>query len=270
MQRVQRVNYKDLRKLKPVKTAGDIVRGLLAQPQGVYAQWRGKHPVTGKWQSVGLGRVPTKDELEDFIADWSEEIHNATGENPVTLLVDLDYALDRFREKADALNKRLRAGLDPRSEAGPEGITLRQALALHAQRMRNLGKSEATIPEYEWLAKRYLKDWLDVPLRKLTDAMVSKYIKRRGDSRRSPSPICRHGSKRLRRCVRAAWQRCGLTSTYLRCSPACGGGASPRLSANTSTGAYPTAFISPSRGAVRIEPSTCPFRTRPRPSFSAF
>jgi integrase len=40
--------------------------------------------------------------------------------------------------------------------------------------MRNFGKSEATIAEYEWLAKRYLKDWLDVPLRKLTDAMVSK------------------------------------------------------------------------------------------------
>jgi len=35
--RVQRVNYKDLRKLKPGKTAGNIVRGLrwIAQPQGV-------------------------------------------------------------------------------------------------------------------------------------------------------------------------------------------------------------------------------------------
>jgi hypothetical protein len=92
----------------------------------------------------------------------------------VTLWSDLDSSLDRFREKADALNKRLRAGLDPKSEAGPEGITLRQALALHARRMRNLGKSEATIAEYEWLARRYPKEWLDVPLRKLTDAMVSK------------------------------------------------------------------------------------------------
>jgi len=132
MQRVHRITYKDLPKLKPGKTAGDIARGLrwIAQPQGVYAQYRYKDPATGKWQSVGLGRVPTKDELEDFIGDWSQEIYETTGENPVTLWSDLDSSLDRFREKADAFNKRLRAGLEPKSEAGPEGITLRQALAL--------------------------------------------------------------------------------------------------------------------------------------------
>jgi len=73
MQRVHRVTYKDLPKLKPGKTAGDIARGLrwIAQPQGVYAQYRYKDPATGKWQSVGLGRVPTKYDLEDFIGDWS-------------------------------------------------------------------------------------------------------------------------------------------------------------------------------------------------------
>ena len=112
MQRSQRVTYKDLNKLKPGKTKADHAVRWLAQPQGVYAQWRGRHPVTGKWQSVGLGRVPTKDELSDFIDDWSREIHEATGENPVSLFADFDDTLDRFRENAQALNGKLRAGLE--------------------------------------------------------------------------------------------------------------------------------------------------------------
>ena len=49
-------HIKDLNKLKPGKTKADHAVRWLAQPQGVYAQWRGRHPVTGKWQSVRRSR----------------------------------------------------------------------------------------------------------------------------------------------------------------------------------------------------------------------
>jgi len=176
MQRTQRIRYKDLQRLKPgSKPLPDPeVRGLrwLAQPQGVYAQFRYKDPATGKWRSkgLGLGRVPTTEaERKDFIADWSQEIYETTGENPVTMWADLDDTLDRYRERAQALKAKVRARLDPRSEVGPEGLTLRQARELH---LRAPGLSARTIEDVRYFTDRFLSDWLDVPLRQLTRPMV--------------------------------------------------------------------------------------------------
>jgi len=85
----------------------------------VYAQYRYKHPVTGKWHSIELGRLYGEDELEATAIKMGRASFN------------FDEALEPFREKARAFQRKLRAGLDPRSEAGPEGLTLRQALSLH-------------------------------------------------------------------------------------------------------------------------------------------
>jgi hypothetical protein len=183
--RVTRLTYTTLRKLKPNKTVSDpAVRGLryrcVAGRSGrhaVYAQFRYKHPATGKWHSVELGRLPDEEEWFDTVGQNIDLRSNRTmtwpdGTRRRVTVVSLDEALEPFRVKAQFHKRKLNAGVDPRSEAGPEGITLQQALALHSQRMRHGGKSESSIEEYAWITKRYLGDWRDVPLRKLTRPMV--------------------------------------------------------------------------------------------------
>ena len=87
-----------------------------------------------KDSSLPITRTPTADGSRDGVA-----------------MRDMDDVLEPFRAKVRTLASKVRIGRDPRSEAGPEGITLRQAPYLHAQDIRNKGKSEATIAEYKCL-----------------------------------------------------------------------------------------------------------------------
>jgi integrase len=84
----------------------------------------------------------------------------------------LDHAaLEPFRKAARDLLQKAGAGIDPRSEVGLEGRTLAQARDLHIARMRNKGKAEASISEYE-LATRHLSEWIDVPLKRITPQLT--------------------------------------------------------------------------------------------------
>jgi integrase len=88
--------------------------------------------------------------------------------------LNLIEGLEPFRERARAIRRKVRAGHDPRSEAGPDGLTLRQARALHVQAMRNDKRSQRSMEDIEYFSDRFLSDWLDLPLRKLTRDMLEE------------------------------------------------------------------------------------------------
>ena len=158
----------------------------------MYAQYRYKHPVTGKWHSIELGRLYGEDELEATAIKMGRASFN------------FDEALEPFREKARAFQRKLRAGLDPRSEAGPEGLTLRQALSLHLHLQPDLSaRTEkaytASVEGQGMEGQGYLRDWLDVPLRKLSRTMVRE---RHEKITRDAGPYAANGTMRV---LRALW-----------------------------------------------------------------
>jgi Site-specific recombinase XerD len=169
----------------------------------LYAQLRYKHPVTGEWQSKSLGRMPEPQEIGEL------DVYTP------------DAALEPFRERARGLLRKVHAGVDPRSEAGPEGLTLRQALALHAQRSKNLGRSERSIRFYEESCNSYLADWLDVPLRKLTRPMVRERHEAIGKKalKGLPGRGGRYAANGAMRTVRAVWNTARREDATLPESP---------------------------------------------------
>jgi integrase len=199
--RTPRLTYRTVEKLKPGQIAADpAVRNLrfIAQEKGTYAQWRYKHPLTGEWKSVGLGRLPGPEELEPIASAKLDSMGpNEHGFAGVT--AHPDDILEAFRERVRSYERKLRAGLDPRSELGVGGFTLRQALSLHLQRLHNAGRSARTEDFYRLSLDRYLADWLDVPLRALSRTMVRE---RHQKIAKKAGPYAANGAMRT---LRAVW-----------------------------------------------------------------
>jgi hypothetical protein len=70
------------------------------------------------------------------------------------------------------------AGPSPGNEE--KGVTLRQAFELHITKIKNMGRAEATVAEYE-LAAVHLIDWLELPLKTLTRTMVRERHQKLGN-----------------------------------------------------------------------------------------
>ncbi len=116
---MKRLTYKALERLGPGKVMADPgCRGLrfIGGPKGVYAQFRWKDPASGKWQSKGLGRLPDRDEVEAeaIEAGWTS--------------IHFDEAIEAFQQDAFGLRRKVRAGIDPKTDAGPDGLPLKLAL----------------------------------------------------------------------------------------------------------------------------------------------
>jgi integrase len=212
------ITYKRLFKLKPNGTIADpAVRGLryrcVASSSGkfaVYAQFRYK--LHNGWRSVELGRLPTEDEITS-LADARLESIGPDESGSAGTSFHLDDALEPFRKGARAYQRKLRAGLDPKGERGVEGFTLRQAMARHVQRMRNKGKSESSITEYIWHIEHGLRDWLDLPLRKLTPTMLRERHEAIGKERGH------YAANKTMRYFRAIWNTAQKEDTSLSVSP---------------------------------------------------
>jgi integrase len=173
-----KLTYKALCKLAPNATRSDpAVEGkgyqlryrCKANPSGkTYVSAQFRYKFNGKWTSIELDRLPTTHELSPSVLSVVKQ-----GGKVIHKEVQDHFVLEPFREKARGYARKLLAGLDPKGEKGVEGFTLRQAMARHAQRMRNKSKAESSIAEYEWALNYSFKDWLDVPLVKLTRDMAA-------------------------------------------------------------------------------------------------
>jgi integrase len=213
--RTPRLTYQALAKLRPGKTLTDpLTTGLrfccVASSTGgrhhVYAEWRGMNPITKKRDRVELGRLPRPDELSPAAFAEVKLEGRVIERRPMDHMV-----IEPFRQAARECQRKVRAGLDVKSTTGAEGITLRQALVRHAQRMRNKGKSSIT--EYEWHVHRYLGDWIDVPLRKLTREMVQGRHEKIG---KKSGP---YAANRMMRYLRAIWNTAMRLDKTLEVSP---------------------------------------------------
>src|SRR5262249_55863050 len=122
-----------------------------------------------------------------------------------------DIVIEPFRQAARECQRRVRGGFEAKSITGGEGITLSQALELHAHRMRTKGRN--SIFEYEWYVQRYFGDWLNVPLRKLTREMVQQRDQKVG---KKSGP---YAANRAMRYLRAIWNTAMRLDKTLEVSP---------------------------------------------------
>jgi len=111
----------------------------------IYAKFRWTDPVTRKREYMSLGRLPTEEEMEAQRKACAELVGQ-----PVGLWLDCDLALEKVREQARLARGRLLGKLNPRSDVGSEGRTVRQAKDLHIADMRKRHRSPLSIAEYDW------------------------------------------------------------------------------------------------------------------------
>jgi integrase len=134
----------------------------------IVAEYRWNDPITEERRGKTLGRLPTEKELE--------ALHGSSAQH--SMWINCDEPVERYRTEARRLAALRLAGHDPASRVGPEGFTLKQAFELHKQGMLNNGSSPLSIAEYE-LALRHLKDWEDVPLRRLSGKAGRELVRER-------------------------------------------------------------------------------------------
>jgi integrase len=199
---VASLTYKALTRLASGKTKSDpAVRGLryrcIAGRSGgrarVYAEWRYIDPLTGNRVAIPVGRLPTVEELPPN-AFGQVSARGAVVHRPV-----IDHVvLEPFRQAARECHRKLLGGLDPKSEAGLEGFTVRQAFDLQLQHCRTAKRSDATFAFYE-ACHKHLKDWFAVLLRKISPTRIRERHQKIGRSR---GPVIANG---VMRTFRAAW-----------------------------------------------------------------
>ncbi len=149
---------------------------------GYYAQFLFKSPVTGKHDTISLGKLMRQAGLAP------DQLGGGV----------LTATLEPVREKAAKLDAKVRAGIDPRIDADITGLTLRQARDLHIQSMRNAVRSERSITDLIKFTDLYLGDWLALALRKISKAMIRERhskISKRG----------KHAANHAMRWLRALW-----------------------------------------------------------------
>ena len=169
--------YKRVASLKAGETASDpTVSGLryVARKTGdgvtVYAQLRLKNPVTGKWQAEGLGKLPSRAEI-----DAAKDI-DAADLPPEALGPALDehYAFSRIRAEAAKHVAMARRGIDPKAADGPHGVTVAEAIEKHVTAPRAHPLAPSTLEYYGKVQRLYLGPWAKVPLRRLDGPAVVK------------------------------------------------------------------------------------------------
>jgi integrase len=133
-----------------------------------------------------------------------------------TSLITDYHAFEPFRAKARKLRGKVIAGQDPRSEAGPEGFTLRQGLDLLVQRARKNGRSQRTIEGYALDVHRYLSDWLDVPLRRFVGQAGRTAVRKRHEKIAKRAPMAANSAMRT---LRAIWNSARKEDVSLGESP---------------------------------------------------
>lgn len=169
---MERLTEKSLRALRPGETVRDpAVRGLRARRQrkAIVFELRYKDPVFGKRCSCVVGKWGPK----PMTLRIEDEHGTPTGQ---TMRVGdpANQSLAAIRAKAVEMLASLKVGHDPRIDAAPTGLTVQKAFDLHAERMARRGRSDVTLEDYRYKLDRYLADWKDVLLAKITRPMVRK------------------------------------------------------------------------------------------------
>lgn len=148
-----------------------VARSTRAGGVTVYAQLRYKHPVTGKWASEGLGKVPTPAE----VAAMAQAVIDEAADQGGSLIVrDDQIAFEAIREKAAKLLAMVRTGDDPKAAGGPLGVTVEEAIKRHIEAPRDKPLEAGTVAYYGKAQRLWLKPWLGVPLRRLDGPAVVK------------------------------------------------------------------------------------------------
>jgi len=155
------LTYKMLRKLKAGEVLADPgCRGLrfIGGPKGVYAQLRFKDE--SGWHSMGLGRLPDREELEASAAAAGRGSYH------------FDEAVEDFRRRAWEKKKQARGGIDPRE---PDKNSLRVVAARYIE--REAKKRNRSWAETERIFKVYINPRLgDVGLDKVTRRDVAELL----------------------------------------------------------------------------------------------
>ena len=168
--------YKKVSALKSGGTIADpavtglryVARETKAAGVTVYAQLRYKHPLTGKWTPVGLGRLPTPAEIEaERAIDAADLPPEAVGPAPVD-----HYAFHRIRAEASKQLAMVRKGVDPKTAGGPQGVTVAEAIERHYTAPRKHPLAASSVALYRKQARLYLAPWLDTPLTRLDPPAV--------------------------------------------------------------------------------------------------
>jgi integrase len=141
--------------------------------------------------------------------------------NPKPVRVTLgrvgQITLQKARDDAKQLIGEIIGGTDPvarkRDQTG-DGITLRQAWALHQHAMKKKNGSKATLDDYQAKIDCHMSDWLDRQLIDITRPMVTDLHTKIGE--KNGNPYMANGVIRV---MRAIWNRARKTYPDLPESP---------------------------------------------------
>jgi integrase len=116
-----------------------------------------------------------------------------------------EITLQKARQDAQQLIGEMVSGSDPvqrRRDQTGEGITLRQAWALHQHAMKKKGNSQETFDDYQFKIDCHMSDWLDRALIEITRKEVSALHTKIGET--NGNPYMANGVMRV---LRAIWNR---------------------------------------------------------------
>lgn len=111
-------------------------------------------------------------------------LYGPTGRKDIrmTLGRTTDLTLEQARDRAEDILRRIRAGDDPRVQSEEQTTTVRQMYERNAKRLQFQRASAAHIANVKANAERHLGDWMEMPLARITPAMVADRHDRLVDS----------------------------------------------------------------------------------------
>lgn len=205
--------YKEVTKLPAGQALTDpFVRGLryIGGKKGTYVQLRYPHPKTGKWISKGLGRLPTQHEMEERAVDLGRSS------------VKPSDALEDIRDEARTITQKVRKGIDPKTDVGPQGMLLSQALDLYEVDIR---ARRITRPKdiMSLLRRELLEPLGNMPLDDLDRAML---VQRLNEIRTKPKrprwPEGRPGTAKSLQSKASVFLGWCVNQGYMRANPLAG------------------------------------------------
>lgn len=179
-----------------------VARELSGGRVAVYGQLRYPHPLTGKDTTLNkLGRVPSLFELEaEALArlEAIEDPEDSLGRVSTSMVPDY-HAFESIRRKAREKLALVRSGVDPKGLAGPQGVTVEQAIEQHLSEPRDKPHSPKTVSYYGKIKRLYLGPLLKAPLRKLDGPTI---LKLRAELHSAHGPSVAAATLRV---LKAAW-----------------------------------------------------------------
>lgn len=115
--------------------------------------------------------------------------------------------LQKAKQDAEQLIGEMAGGIDPVARERAQtagGMTLDAAWTLYKESMRKLGRSPATLADYQHKIDCHLSDWLDLPLASITPKMCHDRHTKIGGKSGEASPYMANGVVRV---LRAIWRR---------------------------------------------------------------